>query len=145
MFRLTLLATLDVLLVAQRGIIKGVLFPNLKLVGAGWIRRGRSLVAIRMLACSDLSRDLGESLKGSPGLTGDWEFNRLAVHLASIIRIICCVAREAVQFQQCSLSIMNTDTRALLHKVGGKAIDASLWELLAARFAGMFVTVARIV
>ena len=143
--RLTLLSSLHVLLVAKRRVIKGVLLSNLELVRAWRIRGSRRLVAVGVLACADLSRHLCQCLESSPGLSSHWEFNRGTVHLCSTIRITRCITREAVQLQQCLLSIVNADTWALLHKVCGEAVDATLGKLLATSLARMLISIARIV
>jgi hypothetical protein len=134
------------LFVAQRGVIKGILLSNLKLVRARRVGRGGGLVVVSwVLAGSDLSRDLCEGLKSSPSLTCDWELDRGSAHLSSTIGVISSIAREAIQLQQSLLSIVNADTRALLHEVRRQAVDTTLGELFATSLAGMLIAVARIV
>lgn len=98
-WELTFLASLDILLVAERRVVECVLLSNLELVRSRSVLGGRGLVVVWVFAGTDLSRHLGQSLKSSPALSRQWEFDGRAVHLHSTVLITSCVTRKAVQLQ----------------------------------------------
>ena len=133
------------LLIAKGWVIQRVLLSNLELIRPWRIRRRCGLVAIRMLASSDLSRHLCQCLQSSPGLSSHWEFDGWTIHLDPAILITSCITGEAIQLQERLLSIVNANTRAFLHKVCRQTVDPTFGKLLAARLARMLVAIARII
>jgi hypothetical protein len=130
------------LLVAKGGVIQSILLSHLELIRPWRIWRSCSLVAIRVLASTDLPRHFSQSLKSSPALSGHWEFDSRAIHLNPAILITSSITGEAIQLQQRLLSVVNANTRTFLYEMCRETVDPTLGKLLAARLACMLVAIA---